>query len=463
MAGIGFKIQKLLAEDTYWGVVKGYFYSAVISSGPWLISILCIGTLGILYQPMIGHDEHQVFRAWVTYCYAASLVISGAVQVVVTRYVADCIFKHEDEDVFSSFITVSALLFAFQFGTGFAYLEYHGFEREFVYGGAFLYGVISEIWIAMIYLSAAKDYITIVLAYIVGAVLSVACSWYLVRLHDVLGLLYGYSIGQTILLAILASRIFVEFPIGSVINFECLKVFYKTPSLILIGLSYNGAIWIDKLLFWIYQGTEIRRGLYSCPFYETPAFLAFVTIVPTLAIFLIRIETSFYSSYRIYYQKVTNKASYSEVLKSKKEMLESLYLSFYRLLLFQGIITAISIALVPQIIIKFQMETIQQAVLRITILGAFLHALLMVLLIIILYFDWKGLALQVNVIFFVTNFLFTRLTLELDLSYQGYGYFFACLVSVLYGALKFFDRFHNLEYITFTSQPLGGLSWNKHP
>ena len=100
MAGIGFKIQKLLAEDTYWGVVKGYFFSAVISSGPWLISILCIGTLGILFQPLIGTEVHQIFRAWVTYCYAASLVISGATQVMLTRYLSDCIFKKDDEALF---------------------------------------------------------------------------------------------------------------------------------------------------------------------------------------------------------------------------------------------------------------------------------------------------------------------------------------------------------------------------
>ena len=266
--------------------LKAIFIQQIISSGPWLISIICIGALGILYQPLIGYEDHQIFRAWVTYCYAASLIISGAVQVVVTRYVSDCIYLHEDESIFSSFITVTVILFILQFGSSVLYLSYHGFDWEFVYGGAFLYAVISEIWIAMIFLSAAKDYFTIVLAYIIGALASVAASFHMVRLHDLKGLLLGYCIGQTILLAILVSRIIIEFPIGSFFNFECLKYFFKHPALILIGFCYNSAIWVDKVLFWIYQGTTIRDGLYSCPFYETPTFLAFVTIVPTLSIFL---------------------------------------------------------------------------------------------------------------------------------------------------------------------------------
>jgi polysaccharide biosynthesis protein PelG len=168
MAGIGFKIQKLLAEDTYWGVVKGYFYSAVISSGPWLISIICIGTLGMLFQPLLSTDEHFIFRAWVTYCYAASLVISGATQVSLTRYISDLIYTKEDEAVFSSYVTYSIPTIFANILLSAGYLSYCELPIVFVYAGAILYAVINQIWIAMIYLSAAKDYVTIVLAYIIG-------------------------------------------------------------------------------------------------------------------------------------------------------------------------------------------------------------------------------------------------------------------------------------------------------
>ncbi|MBF0196513.1 MAG: exopolysaccharide Pel transporter PelG [Planctomycetes bacterium] len=463
MAGIGFKIQKLLAEDTYWGVVKGYFYSAVISSGPWLISIICIGTLGILYQPLIGHSEHHVFRGWVTYCYASSLVISGALQVLMTRYLSDCIYKNDDESIFSSFVSFSIPTFVLHFLSAVLFLYFCGFPVGFIYGGAFLYAIINEIWIAMIYLSAAKDFITIVVAYFIGAIMSIGGSYFLVEEHGLNGLVVGYTFGQTFLLAILTSRILLEFPIGKLLNFDWLRYIITHPSLLLIGFFYNGAIWVDKIVFWVYQGEEIYPGIYSCSFYETPSFLAFVTIVPTLSIFLVRVETSFYRAYRMYYNKVVAKAGLKEILEEKKMLTESLRLSFYRLMLFQGLITSLSIFMAPEIVKYLNMEAYQLAVLRITILGAFIHALLMVIMIIILYFDWKGLALRVNMLFFFSNMILTWWIMDFDLSYQGYGYFFACLISFCYATLKFFQRFDDLEFITFTSQPLGGLSWDENP
>ena len=190
MAGIGFKIQKLLAEDTYWGVVKGYFFSAVISSGPWLISIICIGTMGVLFHSLLGTQEHFMFRTWVTYSYAASLVISGATQVALTRFISDLIYSKEDESVFSSYVTYSVPTFIINMLLAILYLGWNGYSLCFIYGGSLLYAIINQIWIAMIYLSAAKDYLTIVLGYILGGCMSVAAAYFLVEPLGLIGLVF---------------------------------------------------------------------------------------------------------------------------------------------------------------------------------------------------------------------------------------------------------------------------------
>ncbi|MBF0243675.1 MAG: exopolysaccharide Pel transporter PelG [Planctomycetes bacterium] len=461
MAGIGFKIQKLLSEDTYWGVLKGYFYSAVISSGPWLISILCIGALGLFSRPLIGQEEHAIFRIWVMYCYAASLVVSGAVQMLITRYISDCIHGKRTEVLLASFITYSLPVFAIQLTSAYAYLLWSGFSSIIIYSGALLYAIITLIWIAMIYLSAAKDYLTIVFAYLIGAVASIAGASALAGDYGLPGVLGGYTAGQAILLAVLVSRIVVEFPSRQFVDPDCLRFLTRYPLLGLTGLFYNAAIWVDKLLFWIYEGREIHRGFYTCPFYETPTYLAFVTIVPALSIFLIRIETSFYTTYREYYLKVTGKYSLGEILASKRSMWRSLSLSFARLFIFQGSVTAVCFAYSHHILMFFKMDSYQLGVLRITILGAFFHSLLMVLFIMILYFDWRHLALRCSLVFLITNAVFTGISLNLDISWRGYGYFFASLLTLCYGTLSFLERFDDLEYITFSSQPLGGLTWSE--
>jgi uncharacterized membrane protein len=265
------------------------------------------------------------------------------------------------------------------------------------------------------------------------------------------------------LLAILTSRILIEFPKGDLINWDCFRYLYQHPSLLFIGFFYNAAIWVDKLVFWIFKSEEIHPGLWASSFYETPTFLSFVTIVPTLSIFLVRVETSFYRSYRSYYNKVVDKFPLKEILAEKTKINESLMLSFYRLIIYQGTITSLTIILSPSIIAAFKMENFQLAVLRITTLGAFLHALLMVIMIIILYFDWKGVALKINILFFSSNFFLTWYFIDWDLSWQGYGYFFACLITLCYAVWMFLRRWDNLEFITFTSQSLGELSWDENP
>ena len=40
MAGIGFELRRLLRRQTYLGLLSAYGYASVVSSGPWLLSIV---------------------------------------------------------------------------------------------------------------------------------------------------------------------------------------------------------------------------------------------------------------------------------------------------------------------------------------------------------------------------------------------------------------------------------------
>ena len=40
MAGIGFELRKLLSKDSFTGLFQAYAYAGIISSGPWILSII---------------------------------------------------------------------------------------------------------------------------------------------------------------------------------------------------------------------------------------------------------------------------------------------------------------------------------------------------------------------------------------------------------------------------------------
>lgn len=47
MAGIGFQLKKILEERTLTSVAKTFGYSAILSSGPWVISMIIILGIGL--------------------------------------------------------------------------------------------------------------------------------------------------------------------------------------------------------------------------------------------------------------------------------------------------------------------------------------------------------------------------------------------------------------------------------
>ena len=46
MAGIGFELRKLLNKRSYTGLLQAYAYAGIISSGPWVLSIVGIMLIG---------------------------------------------------------------------------------------------------------------------------------------------------------------------------------------------------------------------------------------------------------------------------------------------------------------------------------------------------------------------------------------------------------------------------------
>ena len=40
MAGIGFELRRILVKDSYTSTLRAYIYAGLISSGPWVLSII---------------------------------------------------------------------------------------------------------------------------------------------------------------------------------------------------------------------------------------------------------------------------------------------------------------------------------------------------------------------------------------------------------------------------------------
>lgn len=97
MAGIGFELRKILKRDTLSSIIEAYGIAGIISSGPWVLSILALLVIGIISIGVIYPSYLIIqFLISVTYMMAGSLILSGTVQILFTRFVADSLFLKED-------------------------------------------------------------------------------------------------------------------------------------------------------------------------------------------------------------------------------------------------------------------------------------------------------------------------------------------------------------------------------
>ena len=95
MAGIGFVLRKLTRRDDLLGIMQGYTHAAMASSGPWLFTVLSLGAISALTADLDRLYEVTTFRLVIIYNFAFSLVFTGPILLVVTRYLSDMIYRKD--------------------------------------------------------------------------------------------------------------------------------------------------------------------------------------------------------------------------------------------------------------------------------------------------------------------------------------------------------------------------------
>jgi len=456
MAGIGFRLRRMLDQESYIATIKAYLYSALISSGPWLITILTIGALGVLQTRRLPFEESMVFRTTIIYVYAFSLIAVGLIQMPLTRYLADLLFARDFQMYLPTYIGALLAVGGFQTLVGapaiFVFTEWSAIYKLHAF---VLYLTVSFIWVAMIFVSTIRDFTTVSFAFVAGGFVGVAGGYFLGWEMGKDGYLVGFAAGQVVIFMVLTLRVALEFPSSIPVSFEFLRNCRTFPSLVLIGFFYNLAIWIDKFVFWFSPvGERVDVFLHTCYLYDVPMYLAYLTIVPAMSLFLIRIETSFYQYYKSYYGAIVGKKSLRVIREQKAAMVNSMRLSINRLLRIQGTLTLFALLSVPYLIKPLGLNWLHLSILRVGILGAFLHVLMLLLSIGMLYFEFRAEALLVTALFLVLNTVLSHYSLQAGLIYYGYGYAAACFVALLVGAVVMDYKIRNLEYITFVMQPV---------
>lgn len=457
MAGIGFRLQRLLNQGSYGGLLQAYIYSAIISTGPWMLSIVGLALIGVAVRPFVSGVAITEFRCIVVYAYAASLILTGAVQLGTTRYLADRLFVHDSAALAPCYhwLGLLTLVSTGIIGASLAWLA--GLDLAHAIPAVVLLQAISLTWMCMLFLSAAKDYLAICGAFALGYGVSVGACVLGAAQAGVPGMLWGFASGQVVLATLIGVRIRAEFPGGSNLDGRVVGHWIGMPYLVLIGLFYNLGIWADKLVMWHGPGSEAVVGLLRVsPRYDACMFFSYLTVVPAMALFLIRIEVAFYKHYAAFYSAITGGGDLATIMLAKQNMVAALRLSAVRLFKLQGTLTLGLVLLTPHLIAPLGLTDDHIPILRLALTGAFIQVLLQITLVVLLYFDWQRDTAWMTLIFAAANLLITRLLILGHESLAGLGYLAAGLIALIFGLVILNRRIALLEFETFVKQAIKG-------
>ncbi|KAA3620097.1 MAG: hypothetical protein DWQ05_05045 [Calditrichaeota bacterium] len=453
MAGIGFHLKRLFKPDTFLDNFRAVVYSATIASGPIFFSILCLALLGLFAKSGIEPMQFDIFTVTIVYIFAFSLIATGTTQLLLSRYLSDLIFAKNYESIAPTLSTalVFTILIQAIFGLPFLiWLNASFFYRLTAFG---LFIIIGCVWQLMVFLSAVKNFTSIVWAFFIGVVISFVLGYFLAQSFGLSGLLHGYAVGQFLIFLILLWRVLSEFNSTLPPTLAMFAFMKKLPALILIGLFYNLGIWVDKIIFWYSQtGENIDSFMYASSLYDNAMYLAYLTVIPSYTYFLVKVETEFYSYFRSFFQTILNKESLG-LIESKKEKIGNVVReSLLGLIKVQGLVTIICLFYSDEILLALNMSHLSILIFEKALIALFLQMLALTLMIFMMYFDIQKELLVVGFVFVVSNIILTAFSLILGIQYYGYGYLFANLLTLSTAYWYLNRHLADLEYNTFIKQ-----------
>jgi uncharacterized membrane protein len=431
VAGIGFELRRLTERDDLLGLVEGYSYAALAACGPWVFTILSLSAIVALGMPATTPQELAAFRVLVLYNFSFSLVLAGPIVLVTTRYLSDCLHARDVQS--APALLVGALTLVFGAALPIAapvYLLHFQLEPAIRLGAILNFMLVSGIWVVSVFLTAVKNYRGVALAFLGGMSAGTIAASLLAPGWGAAGMLCGFNAGLAIIFFTLIARVFAEYPARAERPFLFLPLFRRYWDLALGAVAFNAAVWADKWIMWFAPERErLRSGLVSCPDYDGAMFLAYLSIVPALAAFLLTIETGFFEKYARFYDDIRRHSPYSKIEDNHRELIQSFVDGSRNFLVLQGSISTVAILTAPQLFEWLGVNFRQLGIFRFGILGAFFHAGFLFLSIILSYFDQRRTLLALSVLFLGANCLFTLLSLRLGFAFYGYGYFLSALVA----------------------------------
>jgi uncharacterized membrane protein len=276
-----------------------------------------------------------------------------------------------------------------------------------------------------------------------------------------LGLLISFIVGNTLLFVLLFLGIIYFYPSYSRHNREFVRFDMFSQNfgrfywkLAYSGMLYNIAIWIDKILFWMSPivGYRVIDKLHASMVYDFPIFLAYLSIIPGMAIFFFRLEVNFAQSYERFYRAINHHGTLQEIKRHKQGMIDAIKISIQEILFVQGLFNIFLFMSADYLFELLMLPKLYLPLFYVDVIGVQMQLGFMSILAYLYYLDRQKEALIYTLAFVLLNALLTWISIQLGPYFYGYGFSVTLLILFVASILTLNKILQELDYKTFMLQ-----------
>lgn len=460
MAGIGFELKKLFLKKGIMQSAKAYGYTLVICAGPMLLGILLLlGITGICTLADVEAAVREQLTCMLTYTLLSSVLGTAFFSMVVTRFVSDMLYEDKSYAGISSFWGSSVVMLVpgcLCFGVLMLVSGLTLLQQLLCFT---FFAELLLTWNSMTYLSAIKDYKGIFRSYLtaIAIVLLLGGGLLWLGFPPIESMLFALTVGYAVMFLWNVSLIYGYFPKAGGSAFMFLRWVDTFLPLAFTGLFLNVGMLAHIIIMWFSDIGKCLGGMmYAAPYYDVPAFLAYLTTLVTTVNFVVSVEVNFYPKYRNHYSLYNDNGTISDIKQAEKEMLHVLRVELFYTALKQLLFTVVCVALGGALLsmLPLGFNELMRGYFRTLCVAYGVYAVGNAVMLIMLYFtDYIG-ALIATSAFTVCSVGFTITSLLCPQVYYGFGFLAASVVFVAVCVIRLDYYTKRLPYYILSVQSL---------
>ena len=398
-------------------------------------------------------------QANIIYLFLISLVSAATVAAVAIRIVFDDIHREQMDLTATTYIL--ALAGSVAVGAIGA-LALFGITTDFstpqLLAEMAAAGAMAMTWTAAAFCTAIRAYRATSFAFMAGFALSVLATLFAVR-HGgdfhLQALAFASGVGAASVW--LSGNVFLAFgePSAGTLKPALARMisgFSDYRSIALGAVVAAMAIWVDSFIVWhSAYGKAAPNGLATMPFYDSAMFVARISMLPALLVFLRFLGGAWFDRLRAYLRSVNYNDTLDQIASQSALFEHSVKRGLLWLIGIQCLVAGLLYFFLPDFVKQFGLLYEQVGVLRVGVLGTVFYALFSLTATLVLYCgcDRKFLALQL--VFLVLNGIATSIFLRWGPDYLGFGFLVASILGAVIAAAVLEHTLKRMPYISFAN------------